>query len=253
MSKRWLVILSLLAHGVILAVALVFNAWRVERLGIDYLPPSQMVLASMVTEDPGGGSPPPAAAAKPEAAKHDKPPVKHKAPVPTQPVATADETPPDPTPSETPGTGSGTGPGTGTGTGTGPGPGIGSGDPCPPDATCVDGQPVKTTPPPPPPPVLISPTLFKALRISGETQIVPPEVEQTAIVRDGRSHVTASVKLCIDRIGQVFGAAIIGSSHYPGYDRRLLDAVRSWRYSPYIVNLQPTPACSVVAFIYTIE
>ncbi len=251
MSKRWLVIVSLLAHGAILVVALVYNAWRIERLGIDYLPPSEVVIASMAL-DPGGGSAPQVAATKPETAKHDKPTTKHKPPVPTQPVVATAETAPDPTPSETPGAGSGTGPGSGPGSGPGAGSGSGSGDPCPPDATCVDGQPVKTTPPPPPPP-LLSPTLFKALRISGDTQIAPAEIDQNAIVRDGRSHVTAGIKLCIDRVGQVFGASVVASSHYPGYDRRLLEAVRAWRYSPYMVDLQPTPACSVVTFIYTID
>ena len=149
--------------------------------------------------------------------------------------------------------GSGTGSGSDSG-GTGSGSGSGSGG----TGVCtVPGcgiQPQAAPPPPPPPQtVTLPPTVLGALRISGDTQIQPPDTVKIALARDGRSRTTAIFEVCLDTAGGVHGVRALRSSGYSAYDQRLAEAIWHWRYRPYKVGGQPVPACGVVSFEYRNE
>lgn len=115
-------------------------------------------------------------------------------------------------------------------------------------------QPEVTMPEPPKPkPPILTPQQMKALRLDGETQVHPSRNVKNQITGDGKTQVTASVKFCIETNGSVGSATLLASTKYPEYDQQLVEAVRRWRYRPHLVNGVPTPACSVVNFVYAIR
>ena len=124
----------------------------------------------------------------------------------------------DTTSAETPARrdGSGTGPGSGSGIG-----GLRRRRRVPARATSSErpagGRRRSSRPPP-----LIPPTALKALRISGETQIHPPDTEQDAMLRDGRSH---------GRPRRSRSASTAPAQVFVGHDRRL-DRLRRLRRAP---------------------
>jgi protein TonB len=149
--------------------------------------------------------------------------------------------------------------GTGNGDGEGKGDRDGDGDSIT-DELCAVPPCTGTgtgVPPPPKPPVqkthTVTPTVMSALRISGQTQIQPPEHVREHIRDNRKARVVGSVKLCIDARGAITSATMLGTTGYRDYDERLVGAVRGWRYRPFLVNGTPAPACSVVSFVYSIK
>ena len=259
MSRRWLVVVSVVAHLSIVVGLLISGIWRIERMDpgrsrarLDWHPP-----------------PPPASSGGPVArvdfTNHPRrPPIVKQTVQPTPHVDTTPRPPND----EPPGTGTGSGSGAS-------------------NSTCTENCGVETAPPPPPDPVcgngvveageqcddgntadgdgcsstcrivvkpaVIAPGVLQGLRISGETQLHPSAVTQNQMMRDGVSRVEALVTLCVTASGSVGSATLRTSTRYDAYDQLLLAAVRDWRYRPYMVNGTPVPACSVVHFIYTIH
>jgi protein TonB len=99
----------------------------------------------------------------------------------------------------------------------------------------------------------VIPSVLQGLRTSGETQISPDTSTQNRMLRDGVTHTSGSVKVCIATDGSVASVKLLASTRYGGYDAMLLAAVRDWRYRPYMLGGTPVPACSVVTFNYTIK
>ncbi len=249
-KKFWIVSVSIATHVTVFAVAFVTNAWRLDRL------------------DPGKASisiavlpPPPAPSGGPEAG------VKPKDPVPivkkiavdhVQPVEVHDEKPVKPVvDTDTSGGGEGKTKGPGTNS---------DGDPLDP-GTCIGpacGPPTAppvTLPEAPPPvchdcnqqPAIVGPQILKGLRISGETAIAPPDVVKTQMLRDDHKRTVGVFKLCLSAAGEVSSLGTMKSTKYAEYDGRLLAGMRTWRYQPYLVGGVPTPVCSTVTFVYTME
>jgi protein TonB len=258
MSRRWLVAVSISAHACILAGVFVSGVWRLDRLdpgkrefrlGIQPPPPPA----------PSGGKAPdaPVIAAKTR-------PVAHGAHQPVKPEIIK--------PVE---------PEIGGGDVVGPGKGPGG-----PDAvgTCTENCDTGPAASPPAPvcgngvveageqcddgaasnrctatcrivakPAVVAPAMLQALRISGETQLHPGAVTQNQMARDGKSRAEGIINLCVATSGAVASATLRSSTGYAEYDQRLLEAVRDWRYRPYLVNGAPVPVCSVVRFVYTIN
>jgi TonB family protein len=150
------------------------------------------------------------------------------------------------------------GEGEGPGIGKGKGPGDQDGDPngqcvlppCGPAEPRV--EPIKL-PDPPKAPVPVAPNVMGALRTSGDTQIHPSRTVQTQMLRDDNKRVVANIKVCIQASGAIGSVSMLGTSKYPEYDRQLVEAARRWHYRPYTVNGVPTPACSAVSFVYSIQ
>jgi len=113
----------------------------------------------------------------------------------------------------------------------------------------------KPEPKPEPPPVkkkakIVRPPDLEHMRISGETQVHPSEVDKMAIIRAGNPRTTAQFLLCIDERGAVASVKMQRSSGYADYDARLSAAMQAWRYRPYMQDGEAQPACSTVTFDY---
>ncbi len=236
---RWLVPTSLAAHGVVLLALYVGSLWRLERLDLGRQSFDLAVAPPPPAPAPAGGQ----AAAVPALVPKKKKKVATGivAPKPVEPDVKPDVT----------GTGSGSGSGTGSGSSDLPGTCVG--DDC--------GPPDSDTKQPDPPPrhdevvkqVPVPPATLKALRISGDTQLAPPDVIKTQIARDGQTRVSATLKVCLGAAGEITTVAVQRSSGYGGYDERLVEGVRAWRYRPYTIGTKGVPVCSMVTFIYTAQ
>jgi TonB family protein len=102
-------------------------------------------------------------------------------------------------------------------------------------------------------PIVVPPTVIKGLRTSGETQIHPPDPVKTAMLRDGRPSVVATIRVCVGTDGTVSSLKFLKSSGYAGYDAALDDGLRRWRYRAYVIDGRKVPVCGVVTFIYAIK
>jgi periplasmic protein TonB len=241
-----LVVASLGIHVVIVLGLFVAGFWRLDRLE----PGRRSVDLAVSSPPPPAPSGSPAAApAQPFDKKRRKIAREVVQPVRVEPEVTAIST----AMSVASGAGDGGG-------GTGEGAGGGSGSDPDGQGSCTGGPcgegPAMPSPPPPPavePPRIVSPAVIKGLRVSGDTQIHPPAPVKTAILRDGRSSVTALFRVCIGTAGQITSAARQKSSGYPPYDQALESALWTWRYRPYEVGGRKVSVCGVVTFIYSIQ
>lgn len=139
------------------------------------------------------------------------------------------------------GDGSGNGRGSGSGSGSGSGNGTGSGDGGK-DDPCKKAE-------------TLAPTVFRGLRTSGETQIHPPEVTKTEIIRSGKTQVIANFRVCVGTDGNISELRLVKSSGFAGYDAALTSGLRTWKYKPYMIDRcglgpRPVPVCGMVTFIY---
>ena len=101
------------------------------------------------------------------------------------------------------------------------------------------------------PPSLLPPTAFRANRVSGNEQIQPDDLTKLEISRAGKNRLVMSVKVCVGSAGDVSAATPVGGgTGFAAYDAKILRAVASWRYNPFVINGRATPACSVVQFVY---
>ena len=215
--RRWLGADSLVIHFVVIFALFVGGMWRLERMEAGK---HHIDLAVALP-------PPPAPAGGPARAKttFEHKPQRHVAKEPVQPTARVIETPVT------------TGSEIGTGTGSGSGSGSGSADstgPCTEDcgetpAPKLERVVVAT-------PITIAPVVLRGLRISGETQLQPPDTVKTAMMRDGGTRTIATFKVCLAASGAVESVAMLRPSGYPGYDAVLVDGLRAWRYRPYSVR-----------------
>jgi hypothetical protein len=87
-------------------------------------------------------------------------------------------------------------------------------------------------------------------RIGGEMNVAPTDLDKHRIDRAGVERVIAALHYCIDETGRVNHAALIRSSGIATYDRRLLSAVGSWAYKPYLDEGKPVSVCSSVHIVY---
>jgi TonB family protein len=240
-----LVITSVGLHIFAVSGLMIAGFWKLDRLE-----PGRSTFDLAVASPPAAAASGSPAAAKAEPFKRKKPPkvVARDIVQPdkreietTRAVATANA------PSDgTGGTGSGAGSGSGfdpIGTGTCAIPPCGGGG-------SGSAAPVTTKATPP---IIVPPTVIKGLRTSGETQIHPPPVVKTTMLRDGASKVVATLRLCVGTDGEVSGVSVLKSSGYAGYDAALDDGLHRWHYRAYEVNGRKVPVCGVVTFVYSIK
>lgn len=100
------------------------------------------------------------------------------------------------------------------------------------------------------PPQQVAPTALDSHRLAGDKLIVPDDDDKVAMTKRKLKKVTASVKLCVDKAGDVFGIEIAKSSGLPGYDAKLVRELGTWRYSPFAVNGKVAAVCTAITFIY---
>jgi TonB family protein len=277
MTRHWLIGGSLLVHAGLGVAAFVTGIWRIERLEAPRMASIGLAVMTPASPPPLGGHGPAASptltAKKPpkRIARDTTQPAVRPPEATTQPETTS-ETTSSATDADQPG-------GQGHGSGDGDGPGSGNGSPygvgdaiddATPTSTCgngvvEDGETCDdgnrtggdgcsaTCEREPPKPAIVPPSMLGALRISGVTEIHPPDIVKTQLLRDGRDRTVGVVKVCIDTAGHVASATLASSTKYPAYDEALLGAVRTWRYRPHTVNGVAAPACGMVTFVYAIR
>lgn len=99
-------------------------------------------------------------------------------------------------------------------------------------------------------PVSVAPAALDLQRVSGNDDVHPSKETRGAMLRDGVSSVRGVVRLCVDTAGTVTASTITEATGYPDYDRKLVAAVREWRYRPFLLDGVPVSVCSTVEFIY---
>ncbi len=109
-----------------------------------------------------------------------------------------------------------------------------------------------TGPPPPPkvvPTKIVPQRALEASRISGTTQIQPPNDVNLQIRRSGKTAV-AVFKMCLSASGSIKSVKKLKSSGYAKYDSKIQSEMRRWKYRPFRVNGKAVPVCTSVTFIY---
>jgi hypothetical protein len=93
--------------------------------------------------------------------------------------------------------------------------------------------------------------LLEARRIGGPKNIFPDDATKVAIQESGVTRVAGTFRICIDETGHVESILPTRLTGFPAYDRTLIAGMQTWRYSPFLVDGQPTPVCTKVTFIYS--
>lgn len=244
--RHTLVAVSLSVHVAAVLGLFVAGFWKLDRLDA----PRRTI--DLAVAPP----PPPAPSGSPAAGEHQ--PFKKKKPrviakeVTQPPVEKDPETTPVETTTEpTTGTG-GTGTGAGSGSGTDPrGTGDCVGDHCGTSEQKQDEKKEEVIEDEKP--EMVIPQVIRGMRTSGETQIQPPDIEKTALMRTGKPRATATVKVCVSDTGAVTSLAMFKGSGYAGWDAAILRAMRAWRYKPHRIGKRAVPVCGMVTFLYEIR
>lgn len=239
--RRWLVLISAAFHLALVFGLFVAGFWKLEQLD---RPRVSVALSQPLPPPPapaGGAAPTKAPAFTHKPVTHELTQHVDKVPEAQKPIEAA-----------TPSTGEGSGAGSGTGSGDptststctencGPVDGAGSGS-----AKQETGGGRGSD-------VDVPPQVIRGLRVSGETQIHPPEVDQTSMLRDGKDRVIAVFKTCVSELGGVASVKMLKSTGYAGYDQALSQALFGWQYKPYKIGDRAVRACGIVTFIYQIK
>jgi len=99
-------------------------------------------------------------------------------------------------------------------------------------------------------PVPIAPSALELQRVAGNTDIQPSKQTRSTMIRNGVSSVKGTVRLCVDTAGSVTESMLTEATGYDEYDKKLVAAVRDWRFRPYVVSGQAYAVCSTAEFVY---
>jgi hypothetical protein len=90
-------------------------------------------------------------------------------------------------------------------------------------------------------------------RIVGDAQIHPDENTMVEIAKAGGGILYASFAYCIDEGGSVMAVRALRKTGVERYDDEIADAMRGWKYRPFVVDRKATPACAAITFIYSVN
>jgi hypothetical protein len=106
---------------------------------------------------------------------------------------------------------------------------------------------------PPPPELHVVPQVaLEAKRLRGDPNI-QPDVQDAMAMAVEEMGTVAVVKMCLDERGKVDEATMLKTSCFAGYDAKLLAQIRTWEYSPFLVDGKPYRVCTSLTFIYRPE
>jgi len=107
----------------------------------------------------------------------------------------------------------------------------------------------------PPPPVqekpqIVPQVVLKEYRLSGESDIKPPESVKNLMVKQAMSKTVGTVKMCLSKGGSVQSVRVLKSTGFDDYDATIVRKMQQWKYRPFKVNGKAVPVCTSVTFIY---
>ena len=88
-------------------------------------------------------------------------------------------------------------------------------------------------------------------RIAGDKLIVPDQNTKELIHRSDVKKIVGTFRLCIDETGHAESALPMKSTGFAKYDVTILNGMRQWVYTPYLVDGEAVPVCTPVTFIYS--
>jgi TonB family protein len=101
---------------------------------------------------------------------------------------------------------------------------------------------------------IVPPGLVEGRRISGDPQIAAPESVRRQMGLDRQGRAVGTVKMCLDRHGNVSSLRVLRSTGYSQYDQLLTSRMRGWRYRPYqLSDGSAVPVCTAVTFVYLLR
>jgi protein TonB len=100
-----------------------------------------------------------------------------------------------------------------------------------------------------PPPTLVPPSVARG-QLAIDPQAEPYRVKLPGALATSGMQLWALVKLCATRDGQVESATIVRPAD-PMLDPIIAETLRRWRYHPYTVNGRPVPFCTMVRYEIT--
>lgn len=253
---KWIVGVSGVLHGCAVAAVVLASMWHVDKLSVARDHVSVAIAPSIPPGDSGGGKRktlPKATTPQKIKVKGDVQPV-HVSHEETTTTTSTDET------TDTTATGNGGG---------GDGKGhdlVTLGGGCPPGMECSIGTATVDIKPPDAPKPCTDPSrahdpdcapqevdIVEGLRISGETDIQPPDDVKSMMARDGQSKLHAKFRVCLDTDGNVTRTSQVRSTGYSTYDDELTAAMSTWRYKPYTAAGKPIAVCGAVIFNFTLR
>lgn len=240
--RRLTFTLSMIAHAVLLAVAVGYSFWHVEEL----VPPAVTVMLLSAAAIPPPPPPPPPLGGSVQAPKHKvvRPKVE-VTPRPTelvQPKEPEKETPkeePKTEPAKTePATTEGTADGVAGGVKGGVAGGVKGGV-----VGGTIGAPVKPAAPAP---------RFVPPQLAAKQLVYAPEPDVPAQLLTRGANYKVGVKICVGGGGELLSATMMKGAH-PTLDANVMAAVKQYRFKPMTANGAGVPFCYVRIFDFRIE
>jgi hypothetical protein len=101
-------------------------------------------------------------------------------------------------------------------------------------------------------PSLAEPKALEARRAAGLPNIVPDDLDKSALASTPHNRAKGAFKVCLDSAGNIELVNMLRSTGIPNYDSKIISTIsKTWRYTPFTVDGVPKPICTVVVFVYT--
>jgi TonB family protein len=102
-------------------------------------------------------------------------------------------------------------------------------------------------------PSVMPATMIEGARIAGDPRPPLPHSILQLMVAQGVRSTRVVARMCLSTGGLPTSIALLKRSGYPEADRRIEEAMRGWRYRPYLMNGKPVPVCTAVTFDYRLK
>lgn len=94
---------------------------------------------------------------------------------------------------------------------------------------------------------------FNAHILAGGAKVVPDDADRRTLLEREILKVVTTIELCVDTAGNVSGVRLLSSSGLPDYEAKIQRELATWRYAPFTIDGQLSPACSTITFVYKPE
>ncbi len=96
--------------------------------------------------------------------------------------------------------------------------------------------------------VEIASTEIEAFRITGETSIIPDDLDRVNLPVGTQAR--GRFQLCLDATGKPTSVAVTNTTGIANYDRKIVDRMWMWAFGPIRVDGKPATVCSQLTFLF---